>query len=70
MMLQQSCQCDGIGMCAVHKWLSILHAKQGFFDVKHCHINQQCLVKQLYDDRCNSVAVITVCMLAAGKKAA
>jgi hypothetical protein len=50
----------------------IAHAKHGFFkfDVMHhdLHISQQCLFEQLYRDRCNFVAVITVCVLATGEK--
>lgn len=61
-------QCDETGLRAVHKRRSIPQAKHGFFDAKHLHISQQCLVEQLHRDRCNFVAVITVCMLAAGEK--
>ena len=61
-------QCDETGLRAVHKRRSIPQAKHGFFDAKHLHISQQCLVEQLHRDRCNFVAVITVCVLAAGEK--
>jgi hypothetical protein len=45
-------QCDKTGVRAVHTRRSIPHAKYGFFDVKHLHISQQCLVEQLHRDRC------------------
>jgi hypothetical protein len=61
-------QCDETGVCAVHERRSIPHAKHGFFDVKHLHISQQCLVEQLHCDRYNFVTTITICVLAAGKK--
>ncbi len=48
-------QCNETGVRAVYKWRSIPHAKYGFFDVKHLHISQQCLVEQLHSDRCNFV---------------
>jgi hypothetical protein len=48
-------QCDETGVRAVQKRRSIPHAKYGFFDVKHFHISQQCLVEQLHRDRCNFV---------------
>ncbi len=48
-------QCDETGVRAAHKRRSIPHAKYGFFDVKHLHISQQCLVEQLHRDRCNFV---------------
>jgi hypothetical protein len=43
-------QCDETGVRAAHKRRSIPHAKHDFFDVKHLHISQQCLVEQLHSD--------------------
>ena len=71
----------GVGQCgdarvrAVHRRRSIPHAKHGFFDVQHLHIGRRCLVvEQGHHNRCNalaaSLAVITVCVLAAAEKAA
>ena len=61
----------GKGARAVHKRRSIPHAKHGFFDVHHLHIGRRCLVvEQGLHNRCNALAVITVCVLAAAEKAA
>ena len=61
-------------MRAVHKRRSISHAKHGFFesdfDVHHLNIGRRCLVvEQGHHNRCNALAVITVCVLAAAEKA-
>ncbi len=64
-MLRPVTECSETGVRVVHKRRSNPHAKRGFFDVKHLPISQQCLVEKLHRDRCNFVAVITVCVLAA-----
>ena len=62
-------QCDETGVRAAHKRRSIPHAKYGFFDVKHLHISQQCLVNSFtVIAATSSGATITRCVLAAGEK--